>query len=205
MIIGVYGGDHIGDAAILGGAILDLHHRCGLRRATVMSARPEHTRRLVAGLSVPVEIEVERYRVQAVERRLKDAQALVLGGGPLFASPRILARHLASAEAARRRGIPFLIERIGVLALEDKLCVWAARRVAMMASRISVRSEGSARHRVMAGLNVEIAPDPAFDYLASRTDLDRLPAADAAAIDDLLAGTDGALTVGLNLRPTHDD
>ncbi len=205
VIIGVYGGDHIGDAGIRGGAILDLHHRCGLRRATVMSDRPEHTRRLVAGLSVPVEIEVERYRVQAVERRLKDAQALVLGGGPLFASPRILARHLASAEAARRRGIPFLIERIGVLALEDKLCVWAARRVAMMASRISVRSEGSARHRVMAGLNVEIAPDPAFDYLASRTDLDRLPAADAAAIDDLLAGTDGALTVGLNLRPTHDD
>ena len=205
VIIGVYGGDHIGDAAILGGAILDLHRRYGLRRATVMSARPEHTRRLVEGLSVPVEIEVERYRAAAVERRLKEAQALVLGGGPLFASPRILARHLASAEAARRRGIPFLIERIGVVALEDKLCVWAARRIARMASRISVRSEASARHRVMAGLRVEVSPDPAFDSLASRTDLDRLPAADAAAIDDLLADTDGALTVGLNLRPTHDD
>lgn len=205
VIIGVYGGDHIGDAAILGGAILDLHRRYGLRRATVMSARPEHTRRLVEGLSVPVEIAVERYRVAAVERRLKDAQALVLGGGPLFASPRILARHLASAEAARRRGIPFLIERIGVLALEDPLCVWAARRIARLASRISLRSEGSARHRVMAGLKVEIAPDPAFDYLASRTDLDRLPADDVAAIDALLADTKGALTVGINLRPTHDD
>ncbi len=205
VIIGVYGGDHIGDAAILGGAILDLHRRYGLQRATVMSARPEHTRRLVDGLSIPVKVAVERYRVAAVERGLKDAQALILGGGPLFASPRILARHLASAEAARRHGIPFLIERIGVLALEDKLCVWAARRVARMASRISVRSEGSARHRVMAGLKVEVSPDPAFDYLASRTELDRLPAADVAVVDDLLAETDGAITVGINLRPTHDD
>ena len=57
----------------------------------------------------------------------------------------------------------------------------------------------------MVGLTVEVAPDPAFDYLASRSELDHLPAADVAAIDELLAGTDGGLTVGLNLRPTHDN
>jgi polysaccharide pyruvyl transferase WcaK-like protein len=205
VIIGVYGGDHIGDSAILGGALIDLRRRYGVRRATIMSARPEHTRRLVQGLSVPVEVRVDRYTASAVERRLRGADALVLGGGPLFNSPRILARHLASAEAARRRGIPFLVERIGYGPLTKPLCLWMARRFLAMASSISVRAAPYARHPSLDGLKAEVSRDPAFDYLASRTSLDRLAARDAAELDALLQGAEGAIKIGVNLRPTRDD
>lgn len=204
VIIGAYGGDHIGDAAILGGTLLSLHRRYGVTRATVMSGRPEHTRRLAEGIATPVHVDVAPYRSRTVKRALADADALVLGGGPLYGSPRVLARHLAAVKGARRRGLPFIVERIGMARFGDPLTRWAARRILCDATRISVRTSGSARHPLMAGLAPEIGRDPAFDYLAERGELDRLPRVDAAAVEALLAGTKGSLKVGVNLRATHD-
>ena len=204
VIIGAYGGDHIGDAAILGGTLLGLHRRYEVTRATVMSGRPEHTRRLAEGISTPVQIDVAPYQSSTVNRALDRADALVLGGGPLYGSPRVLARHLAAAASARRRGLPFIVERIGMARFGDPLTRWAARRVLRSASRISVRTSGSARHPLLEGLAVEVGRDPAFDYLEERRELDRLPPADAAAVESLLAGTDGSLKIGINLRATHD-
>jgi polysaccharide pyruvyl transferase WcaK-like protein len=204
VIIGAYGGDHIGDAAILGGTLLGLHCRYRVTRATVMSGRPEHTRRLAEGISTPVRVGVAPYRARAVRRELAGADALVLGGGPLYGSPRILARHLAAVASARRRGLPFVVERIGVARFGDPLTRWAGRRVLREATRISVRTSGSARHPLLEGLPVEVGQDPAFDYLAERHELDRLPLADASAVDALLTGTEGSMKVGINLRATHD-
>lgn len=204
VIIGVYGGDHIGDAAILGGTLLDLHRQYGVTRATVMSGRPEHTRRLAEGISTPVEVEVAPYRAAAVRRALRHADALVLGGGPLYGSPRILARHLASLRSARRRGLPFIVERIGIGPFANPLTRWAGRYLLRNASSISMRTSGSAGHQMLEGLTPEVGRDPAFDYLADRAKLDRLPAADVAAVDALLEGTEGSLKIGINLRPTHD-
>jgi polysaccharide pyruvyl transferase WcaK-like protein len=204
VIIGAYGGDHIGDAAILGGTLLGLHLRYGVTRATVMSSRPEHTRRLADGISTPVSVDVAVYRAQAAKRALADADALVLGGGPLYGSPRVLARHLAAVASARERELPFIVERIGLSRFGDPLTRWAGRHVLRSAARISVRTSGSARHPLLEGLNVEVGRDPAFDYLADRQELDRLPPTDAAAIETLLAGTEGSLKIGINLRATHD-
>jgi polysaccharide pyruvyl transferase WcaK-like protein len=204
VIIGAYGGDHIGDAAILGGTLLGLHRRYGVTRATVMSGRPEHTQRLAEGISTPVRVDVAPYHARAVRHALGGADALVLGGGPLYGSPRVLARHLAAVASARRRGLPFIVERIGMSRFEDPLTRWAGRKVLRSAAHISVRTSGSARHPLLEGLNVEVGRDPAFDYLADRQVLDRLPPADAAAIEALLADTDGSLKIGINLRATHD-
>jgi polysaccharide pyruvyl transferase WcaK-like protein len=203
-IIGAYGGDHIGDAAILGGSLLSLHRRYGVTRATVMSGRPEHTRRLAEGIATPVRVGVAPYRSGMVTRALAGADALVLGGGPLYGSPRVLARHLAAVAAARRRGLPFIVERIGMARFGDPLTRWAARHILRDATRISVRTSGSARHPLMEDLAPEVGRDPAFDYLAERRELDRLPPVDAAAVEALLAGTDNSLKVGINLRATHD-
>jgi polysaccharide pyruvyl transferase WcaK-like protein len=205
VIIGAYGGDHIGDAAILGGTLLGLHRRHGITRATVMSGRPDHTRMLVEGISTPVQIEVAPYRSRAVKRALAGANALVLGGGPLYGSPRVLARHLAAVSSARGMGLPFIVERIGLTRFGDPLTRWAGRHILESAARISVRTSGSARHPLMKGLTAEVGRDPAFDYLEGRGELDRLPAAEAEAVEALLAGTEGSLKVGINLRATHDE
>ena len=204
VIIGAYGGDHIGDAAILGGTLLGLNQRYGTTRATVMSGRPDHTRRLCEGLSTPVSIEVAPYRAGAVDGALANADGLVLGGGPLYGSPRILARHLAAVASAHRRNLPFIIERIGMAYFGNAPTRWAGRRILESAARISVRTSASARHPLMHGLQAEIGRDPAFDYLEGRGELDRLPPEDAAAVEQLLSGTEGSLKVGINLRPTLD-
>ncbi|MEO8454013.1 MAG: polysaccharide pyruvyl transferase family protein [Sphingomicrobium sp.] len=205
VIIGVYGGDHIGDAAILGGTLLRLHQSYGISRATVMSGRPEHTRRLAEGISTPVRVDVAPYRARTVKRALGRADALVLGGGPLYGSPRILARHLAAAASARRRGLPFIVERIGIGPFRSPLTRWAGRRVLRSASSISMRTSGSARHPMLEGLDAQVGRDPAFDYLADRRTLDRLPTIDVESVERLLEGAEGSLKVGINLRPTHDD
>ena len=206
VIIGAYGGDHIGDAAILGGTLIGLHKRYGITRATVMSGRPVHTRKLAKGLSTPVEIDVALYTAGAVNRALTGADALVLGGGPLYGSPRILARHLAATASARRRGLPFIVERIGVASAHftDTATRWAGRRILEAASRISVRTSDSASHPMVRSFAAEVGRDPAFDYLEQHKVLDRLPEVEAAAVDALLEGTDGSLKIGINLRPTFD-
>jgi polysaccharide pyruvyl transferase WcaK-like protein len=199
--IGAYGGDHIGDAAILGGVLLTLHRRHGTASATVCSHRPEHTRRLVAGLELPVHLSVEPYEARRVDGLLDDADGLVLAGGPLMDLPRVLVRHLAAAHAARIRGLPFLIERVGVGPFRRRISRWAARRLLDRAQRISVRSAACASDPVLAGHHVEIGRDPAFDYLATRkTRLDPTDG-ERRSLTDLLAGTEGRLLVGVNLRP----
>lgn len=204
VIIGAYGGDHIGDAAILGGTLLGLHKRYGITRATVMSGRPDHTRKLADGLSTLVKIDVAPYRAAAVKRALDKADALVLGGGPLYGSPRILARHLAATSSARRRGLPFIVERIGMAHFGSALTRWAGRHILEGAARTSVRTTASAKHPLMEGLTVEVGRDPAFDYLEERGALDRLSPSDGEAVDALLEGTEGSLKVGINMRPTLD-
>ena len=61
LIIGAYGGEHIGDTAILGGVLLRIHRRYGTTRAILMSQRPDHTRHLVPMLDTPVDVTVEAY------------------------------------------------------------------------------------------------------------------------------------------------
>jgi polysaccharide pyruvyl transferase WcaK-like protein len=159
---------------------------------------------LAAGISTPVQVDVAPYRARTVKRALARADALVLGGGPLFGSPRIMARHLAAVASARRRGVPFLVERIGIGPFRDPLTRWAARRVLESASSISMRTSASARHPMLEGLDLKAGRDPAFDYLADRRTLDRLPPVDVDSVERLLQGTEGSLRVGINLRPTQD-
>ncbi len=205
VIIGAYGGDHVGDAAILGGVLQALQSRHGVERATVMSHRPAHTRRLVAGLALPVEVSVEDYRPGRVARLLDDCDALVLAGGPVVDLPRVLAKHLAAAHAARVRGKPFLIERVGLGEFGRRLSLRAARETLALAHSISVRSSESAGHPLLRGFDVGIGRDPAFDYLATRQALDRLAEHDRSSVEALLAESDDALRIGINLRPVSND
>ena len=50
LLIGMYGGEHVGDAAILGGVLFRLHNEFGTTHAELLSHRPDHTQRLLDGL-----------------------------------------------------------------------------------------------------------------------------------------------------------
>lgn len=205
VVIGAYGGDHVGDAAILGGVLLGLNASHGVTQATVLSHRAEHTRRLVAMLALPVRVAVEDYRPGAVPRLLDAADALVLAGGPVVDLPRVLAKHLASAHAARARGKPFLVERVGPGEFHHGLSEQVARRTFALARSVSVRSSAAAAHPLLRGLAVGVGRDPAFDYLATRAALDRMAPGEREGIDALLARTEGTRRIGINLRPVSDD
>jgi polysaccharide pyruvyl transferase WcaK-like protein len=204
VIVGAYGGDHIGDAAILGGVVNALNRRYNVRHATIMSYRPHHTRQLVSGISTPVTITVEPYEADRVDRALDGADALFIAGGPIFDAPRILAKHMASVQSARVRGRPFFIERVGIGPTWRRPSSWLARSILKRAESISVRSIESARHPLLSGLSAQVTRDPAFDYLEKRVNLNRLRELDKCSVDSLTAEAKGAVLVGVNLRPSHD-
>jgi polysaccharide pyruvyl transferase WcaK-like protein len=202
LVIGAYGGEHIGDAAILGGVLLRMHRRYGTTHAVLMSQRPDHTRHLVPMLDLPVRVVVEEYQQTTVAALLDDVDGVVFAGGPLMDLPRQLVKHLYTVSLARRRNKPFIVEGIGAGPFLLWPSEWTARRLVRMADRISVRTSEDARVRLVSDLSPEVGRDPAFDYLESRGDiLTKLPDVDRQWLDLLLRDTEGRTTIGLNLRP----
>ena len=200
VIIGAYGGDHIGDTAILGGVLMHLKNTFGISSADVLSSRPEHTARLIQGLDSLVSVSVFPYTPRMIGKRLHDAVLLIIAGGPVMDLPRVLARHLASAHKARALGAQFHVERVGVGPFRRKLSRIAARHLLEQAETISLRTTGASKDPTLAGLSFSVGCDPAFDYLGARQALDRTTGAIEEATQ-LLAGTDGHARVGINLRP----
>lgn len=202
LVIGAYGGEHIGDTAILGGVLLRIHQRYGTTRAILLTQRPAHTKHLVPMLEVPVEIEVESYAHDQIDARLAEVDGVVFAGGPLIELPKQLVRHLYAAASARRKGKPFIMEGIGPGPFIRWPSRWIGRRLVKLAGRISVRTSEDAGHPLVRDRSAIQGRDPAFDYLASRpATLTRLPRAELEAIEGLLRETAGRPVVGINMRP----
>ncbi len=205
LLIGAYGGEHVGDAAILGGVLLDLHRTFGVQEVCVLSTRPRHTERLVQSLETPVAVTVARYDYPEIRARLAVADALVFAGGPLMDLPRMLVKHLSAARRAARLGKPFLVRRIGVGPFSKALSRWTARQITLRASAISVRTSGAAKDPIVADLAPDIKTDPAFDYLASRRHLTKVTPEEKSSADRLLQGTEERELIGINIRPIRHD
>ncbi len=205
VLIGAYGGEHVGDAAILGGVLLRLHARYGTQRVLLGSFRPRHTERLVRSLDVPVDVQVFHYDDTCAREQLHVADGLVFAGGPLMDLPNLLVRHWNAAIEARRRGLPFIMDRIGVGPFAAWPGRFVARRIARLATSISVRTSGAAQQPEIRGIKTRIKSDPAFPYLKSRGQnqaaLTRLRHRDQQDVDSLLRGAQEKFKVGINLRP----
>lgn len=202
LLIGAYGGEHIGDAAILGGVLYRIHKRHGTSRAILMTQRPYHTRHLIPMLDVPVDVEVQEYTPANIRAALPSVDGVVFAGGPLTDLPKQLVRHLETATRAKRRGLPFVMEGIGPGTFVRKPSEVTARRLVKLADRITIRVRDDARREIIQGCDIEIGRDPAFDYLETRAEtLTRLPVHEPAQIDTLLAGTAGRPVIGINIRP----
>lgn len=206
LMIGAYGGDHIGDTAICGGVLLRMHQRYGTTRAVLMSQRPAHTRHLVRMLDTPVEVTVEEYRQSRVRALLEQVDAVVFAGGPLMDLPKQLVKHFYTVSLARRRHKPFLVEGIGAGPFVRRASAWTARRLVLMADRITLRTSADRAAPLMRDLKPDVGRDPAFDYLETRRpELTRCPELDRRWIERLLQDTAGRRTVGLNIRPIRPD
>jgi polysaccharide pyruvyl transferase WcaK-like protein len=202
LLIGAYGGEHIGDAAILGGVLFRMNRRYGTTEALLMSQRPAHTRHLISMLETPFKIDVEAYEQSKIRERVPRVDAVVFAGGPLIDLPKQLVKHFYAVSLARRRNKPFIVEGIGPGPFPRWPSEWIARRIVRMAERISVRTSIDAGARLMKGLTPEVGRDPAFDYLATRgPEPSRLREADRLCIERLLRNTEGRLVIGVNLRP----
>lgn len=205
VVIGAYGGEHIGDMAILGGVLLRCHERFGTTDAVLMSQRADHTERLVKNLELPVCLTVEPYEHENIKAAIRTADGVVYAGGPLMDLPKQLVRHLYAASQAHAERKPLILEGIGAGPFTRMPSEWIGRRLTTMASRISVRTGTDAEQGIMQGLHPEIGRDPAFDYLASRpANLTRITESDRADVERLLVGTEGKLIIGINLRPIRE-
>jgi polysaccharide pyruvyl transferase WcaK-like protein len=201
LVIGAYGGDHVGDAAILGGVLLGLHERWGVTDVHLLSHRPGHSRRLARGLSTPVTVRVSHYNAPAAAQAVSDVDAVVVAGGPMMDLPRVLAKHLVAVGAAAKQKKPLIIDRIGIGPFKYEGSKLAARLLLKQAAYISTRTKGAAAHSIAHGLDVKVARDPAFDYLASRKELTRLTDEERESVDSVLEGTAGRVLIGINIRP----
>jgi polysaccharide pyruvyl transferase WcaK-like protein len=202
-LIGACGGEHIGDIAGLGGVLLRMQRQFGLREASLFSHCPDYTRHLASHLDTPVKLKVQHDQPARVKHELNSTEALIWAGGQIMGQPLAHMRQLATVYAARRRGRPVLLEGVGVGPLLHAPDRWAAGRIVRAADRITVRTAGAARDPVLEQIDVSIGQDPAFDYLATRGELNRLAESDRKTVDALLENTAGRILVGINLRPVR--
>lgn len=200
-IIGAYGGEHVGDAAILGGVMLRLKAQHGTRSVTVLSTRPDRTRTWTDGLDLPMRIGVASYESDA-ERVLKESDALVYGGGPVMDLPELVVQHLRAATTMRALGRPFLVEGVGIGPFRSRIVRGVARALLESASHVSVRGQASRRDPLLRHCQVEVGLDPAFDYLKTRVRrLTKVRERTSRAIGWSTEADSDAVVIGINLRP----
>lgn len=201
LIIGAYGGEHVGDAAILGGVIL----RClsfyeNIDKIYVSSFRKARTNRWINTLDFSVDIECVDDEL-ALNQKV-DVDLLVYGGGPLMELPLHLGNHLHTAIVYSKVGVPFIIEGVGVGPIKTKITDYFIKRLLKISSFTRVRtSKAKADVYRMTGLDVSLSQDPAFDYLNSRDELKNLSNNELISLNRLVVSSPAELVVAINLRP----
>lgn len=199
LVVGMYGGEHVGDSAILGGVLQRVRNQYGTEHAAVASLRPDRTRRWIESLGLDVKTRAISY--DDVQTYLDHADAVVLAGGPVMDLIGILTRQLKIIHRARQLNKPVIIEGVGVGPFKSALGRWLARLLFKSADKITVRSLESQTHPLVANLHPEINMDPAFDYLASRASRLPVPVSPSPGESTPSPHPAEAFHVGINLRP----
>lgn len=196
LCIGMYGGEHVGDAAILGGVIERVVLKYGVARAYVASFRPDRTQRWVDSLHLAIPLRV--IPSSSARDYLNSVDMVVLAGGPVMDLVHILNWQLGLALAAIRTHRPFVIEGVGIGPFKTRIGRTLGLALLRLGHSVSVRSARSGAEARLASVDAVVGRDPAFDYLetcreswAHRPRLDGLPALASVA----------EFRIGVNLRP----
>lgn len=204
-IIGMYGGEHLGDAAILGGVVLRLKERYpNLEHVHVFSFRKDRTQMWVDSL---IELNDLSFTIHSDEKlfsaKIIECQLLVWAGGPLMEIPVIISRNYYFMRQALALGIGVELEGIGYGPVSTNIGKFMLHKCLKVARRITARSSGDAR-RINEICQVENSGhyiDPAFDYLARIPSPVPLTPKEKEEVDRLLnIGVERKL-IALNLRP----
>ena len=163
LIIGSYGGEHVGDAAILGGVILRLIKKYNSNTFDIISIRPDRTTSWVKNLNIPkVSINVLSTSSKPI---IANYNALVLAGGPIMSIPLLLTNHIKLVRRFKKEQKPFIIEGVGIGPLYDKISKKLAQKILKTANTISVRTEKDFNTLKNISITSVKTLDPAFDYI----------------------------------------
>lgn len=207
-IMGAYGGEHVGDAAILGGVILRLKEEFNTQRLTILSFRPARTLKWVQSLKVQgLEFSVVTLSRKNLKESLIHSDGLVYAGGPIMDIPVNLSFYLYASLLARELKLPFVVEGVGLGPYKRTISRYLASMVLKNASRITLRSSSNLKSLPGCDRVVihKVGRDPAFDYLDYSRNLvgtlnytarDRM---EISSLDEYIAGRSKVLYV--NLRP----
>ena len=204
-IIGMYGGEHVGDAAILGGSILRTIKRYPeIKEICIYSFRPDRTRCWVENLTeMPKSVKIY---VQGDEKLFADSiynfDLLVWAGGPIMELPVVLSRNYSFIRQALANGVRFEMIGIGYGPINTKIGSIVSMMIINAASYVTVRSKADKLKmaRLKTLQNNEECLDPAFSYLAVLPSELNIEKQERISIDRILEGAKGKV-IAINLRP----
>lgn len=196
LIIGMYGGEHVGDAAILGGVILRLKDKYHFKEIDILSIRKDRTECWVENLDIPVSINILDSK-EIIDA--KNYKMLVLAGGPIMNIPTILINHLKIINKFKKNKKPFLIEGVGYGPLNTILSKYLAKKIIIKSNEISLRTKEDFSKVSFIRKDCLETYDPAFDYL--KYHLDRLKDSNDRFLNKIIKEEEKKICV-INLRPS---
>lgn len=202
-IIGAYGGEHVGDSAILGGVVLRLLDRYKhSNNITVYSKRPDRTAFWIKGLDFKqdVELVVKDYNeLNKINCNTNDA--LIWAGGPIMEMPQDLFEHYVTIKSFCKQNLKFEIIGCGWGPFKTKYSLKLANKIATLSSYTEMRDD------YQLPIPYVKKQDPAFDYLhhQKQVELSEKWSWTQSKIDEFIKKINPNKTnklILLNLRPT---
>jgi polysaccharide pyruvyl transferase CsaB len=182
LISGYYGFGNAGDEAVLAAMLQSLRHQPGERECAVLSAAPDHTRRL-HGVTA-----YHRARPREVIAALRRCDLFISGGGSLLqdvTSLKSLLFYLTQIRLARTLRRRVMVYAQGIGPLERPAARRLTARVLKGVDLITVRDDESAAELQRLGLGggrpaVEVTADPVFALEPAGADFAAREIAEAA-------------------------
>lgn len=191
LIIGAYGGEHVGDAAILGGVLFRLKRDFNLDDFNVLSFREDRTIFWSSNLTHLNDVNVEVYDLDDfISKRNFNYDYVIYAGGPIMELPLLLSKFIYLVNEVLKRNGKFIIEGCGYGPFKSKLGKYLASKLVSKASFVSARTSVAFDNFSRSNKNVVKSFDPAFDYL------------DLYGRMFPVKKRNGTKIIGVNLRPT---
>jgi polysaccharide pyruvyl transferase WcaK-like protein/MoaA/NifB/PqqE/SkfB family radical SAM enzyme len=168
LLVGWYGTETAGDAAILAGILIEYLERNPALRFVLLSLYPYYSRLMLQDFppALAARVELAGYESVLAFEAASRCDAVVMAGGPLMDIPqtRLIADLFLHFHRSSR---PAAIEGCGIGPLNNETwrrnVAWTAR----LASRIAVRDSGSAALLRSMGIRkpIEVRRDPSITFL----------------------------------------
>ena len=172
-ILGWYGTETLGDCAILGEILAQLHTRGHAgKQIVVFGTFPARTRISLRQLGYPAVESRHLSELHAASILPAGLETFIFGGGPLC-DGRPMLQVADVLERAAAQGKKVVLWGVGIGPLEEETYKQAVRRILAAASQVTLRDTASRRqadalHLFRSDQSVDVGEDPAFGYIHRR-------------------------------------